>query len=109
MKSKKTKEFLYFKKFIGPTTSFNGEKMKIKLFSFLILFITAHFLTGCVTLPHQIWRPWTRTIEGNAAVPLNSNLNISVKGSTLALVGNEELLQEQIKDKVTELVIETRL
>ena len=78
--------------------------MKIKLFSFLILFITAQFLTGCVTLPHQIWRPWTRTIEGNAAVPLNSNLNISVKGSTLALVGNEELLQEQIKDKVTELV-----
>jgi hypothetical protein len=71
----------------------------------LLLITSFQFFTGCVTVPtHLIWRPWTRTFESDTTLPLYANLHVDVKGNTLALIGDEKLFQNDLRETVTNLL-----
>ena len=73
--------------------------------SIISLLILAQLFAGCMTLPsQQVWRPWTRTFNGQGKLPVYSKIFVKVKGHTSSLVGNEDLLQNDIKERVSDLL-----
>ena len=71
-------------------------------FSIIIGFV---LLAGCATTPSvQIWQPWTRVLDSNSPIPLNSKIKISVEGDTNPLLGDNLLLQNDIKQKMKYLL-----
>jgi len=62
-------------------------------------------LTGCAITPSvQIWQPWTRILESNYSIPLNSKVKIVVEGETKPLLGEDVFLQNDIKEKLKYLL-----
>jgi len=56
-------------------------------------------ITGCAITPSvQIWQPWTRILESNYSIPLNSKVKIVVEGETKPLLGDDVFLQNDIKE-----------
>lgn len=71
---------------------------------FLLLCVII-FFNGCATTPNvRIWRPWTRILELESSIPLNSKLNIKVQGDTKPLLGNDSLLQNEIEKNLEHLL-----
>ena len=69
---------------------------------FAILIIV---LTGCATTPSvQIWQPWTRVLDSNISIPSNSKIKIIVEGDSKPLLGNDLLLQNEVKEKLKYLL-----
>ena len=67
--------------------------------------IVVILFTGCATTPSvQIWQPWTRILESNATIPQKSKIKITVEGTTYPLLGNNVLLQKEIKQKMIYLL-----
>ncbi len=78
---------------------------KNALLIYLVIMSLLLVLTGCATTPTvRIWQPWTRIIESNTSIPLNSKVKIVVEGETLPLLGNNVLLQNDIKKKLKYLL-----
>ena len=78
---------------------------KINISFFLIITILMLLLTGCAITPSvQIWQPWTRILESNISIPLNSKVKIVVEGETIPLLGDEVLLQNDIKENLKYLL-----
>ena len=74
------------------------------IFSLIIIFFIS-LLSGCITVPNQqVWRPWTRTFDTPSKIPPYSSFHINIAGTTSALIGDETLLQSDIKDKVKDLI-----
>ncbi|MDP8314545.1 MAG: hypothetical protein RAP70_05660 [Candidatus Celaenobacter antarcticus] len=62
-------------------------------------------ITGCAITPSvQIWQPWTRILESNYSIPLNSKVKIVVEGETKPLLGDDVFLQNDIKEKLKYLL-----
>ena len=86
--------------------------MKIKnvnnIFNLFLLLIATLCFNGCATTPDvRIWQPWIRTLSSESSIPLNSKLNIKVQGDTYPLLGNENLLENEI-EKNLEYLLERR-
>ncbi|MBD3404274.1 hypothetical protein GF420_15400 [candidate division GN15 bacterium] len=74
---------------------------------YIVLLLTGLILSGCgPTIPHEIaWRPWTRSLESDAAPTPGMSLSVHVNGESLPLLGSEVLLQNRIKGGVSELLV----
>jgi len=82
------------------------RKFYNSIYFFAVILIV--MLTGCATTPSvQIWQPWTRVLDSNISIPLNSKLKIIVEGDSKPLLGNDLLLQNDIKQKM-EYLLERR-
>jgi len=72
---------------------------------YVVTVILIIVLTGCATTPSvQIWQPWTRVLDSNTSIPLNSKIKIIVEGDSKPLLGNDLLLQNEIKEKLKYLL-----
>ena len=48
----------------------------------------------------KVWRPWTRVIETDVSIPINSSIFISVEGNSKSLFSKNTLLDQKITDKL---------
>lgn len=84
------------------------KEKKLKKFNYsiyVIFTISLLLLTRCATTPTvQIWQPWTRVLKSEVSIPLNSKIKIIVEGDSKPLLGNELLLQNDIKEKLKYLL-----
>lgn len=74
-----------------------------------VIYVTCIILivvfTGCATTPSvQIWRPWTRVLNSNTSIPLNSKIKIVVEGDSEPLLSNESLLQDEFQKELKYLL-----
>ena len=82
------------------------RKFYNSIYFFAVILIV--MLTGCATTPSvQIWQPWTRVLDSNISIPLNSKIKIIVEGDSKPLLGNDLLLQNDLKQKM-EYLLERR-
>jgi len=72
---------------------------------YVVCVILFFVLTGCATTPSiQIWQPWTRILNSKTSIPLNSKIKIIVEGDSKPLLGNDLLLQNDIKENLKYLL-----
>ena len=72
---------------------------------YVVCLILIFGLTGCATTPSvQIWQPWTRVLNSNISIPLNSKIKITVEGVSKPLLGDDLLLQNNINEKLKYLL-----
>jgi len=62
-------------------------------------------LIGCATVPKfYVPRPWTRTLASPEKPQIGAKLKVEVTGTTLPLLGNEQLTAENIREKLSYLL-----
>lgn len=72
---------------------------KLEKSKLILLIVVIILFSGCATTPSvQIWQPWTRILDSKQSIPLNSKIQIKVEGETKPLLGNDILLQKDIKN-----------
>lgn len=81
--------------------------MRNQLSRAITLFIASSIFLGCgATVPNiQVWRPWSRTIQSGRSIPIHSALQIKVLGETMPLIGDDEIVSEQIKLDLSRLLV----
>ena len=62
-------------------------------------FMGAVIFLGCgATVPNiQVWRPWSRTVQGSQSIPIHSKLQVRVVGETTPLIGDDHLVSDRIR------------
>ncbi|HMA76260.1 MAG TPA: hypothetical protein VKO43_03015 [Candidatus Krumholzibacteriaceae bacterium] len=76
---------------------------KSKLF-FSIILVSSIFVSCAKTPEVAIWRPWTRTIKTKSNILLNSRFSVNIEGNTKPLLGEESVLQEKIRNNLSNLL-----
>lgn len=82
----------------------NGDiKMRIRFYINLIAI--ALFIAGCSVTPRiELYRPWNRSFSSKEILP-GTTVNLSVNGITNALISDEILYKNEIKNTLSKLLV----
>lgn len=71
----------------------------------IAVIILIAFFVGCNQVPSVlVQKPWNRSIKANQIIEPTKNIKIEVIGTTLPLVGSEQLTAEQLRSYLTQLI-----
>ncbi len=82
------------------------DEMKRIIYLISVLSLFGVFIGGCATTPKiAVWQPWVRTLGDETRIKEGSRISIeSVTGITEPLLGQETLLEEDIKETMIDLM-----
>ncbi len=71
----------------------------------LVWLVMLPLFASCSTVPLvRVERPWIRTLQSSEPIQHDAKLKIEVEGSTLPLLGKEELVEDTIRNKISALL-----
>lgn len=78
----------------------------MKRISWLISFIISISLYHCTTVPSiRVSQPWIRSLKSNHNIEPTKLIKIEVSGTTIPLLGSEQLLGYQLRSELSQLMI----
>jgi len=74
------------------------------LWLFICLFL-AMLMFGCATVPSlRVSQPWIRSLKSGESIEPANSVKIDVSGTTLPLLGNEQLVSETLRLQLAQLI-----
>ncbi|MFA5834360.1 MAG: hypothetical protein WDA22_12865 [Bacteroidota bacterium] len=69
------------------------------------LFFVLLLIFGCATVPsYRVSQPWFRSLKSNHSIDPSKGIKIEVSGTTIPLLGNEQLTSENLRNSITHLI-----
>jgi hypothetical protein len=88
----------------SSVTNERNQKMKDVRRTLFPLFFSMMIL-GCATVPSlRVPQPWIRSLKSSQPINTISKLKIDLSGSTVPLLGNEQLTADRIREKLSYLL-----
>lgn len=79
---------------------------KVTCLLVIVIVVGSAVLSGCAKAPTvQVWRPWTRLLGDENALPPGSVVRVSIEGISEPLLGEESLLQSNLQEFLEALMV----